>query len=156
MKVLVFLFLLLSTNLYSQQKITRSFTFEGNTFEYSTYRFDEIVNALKFYVILEKEGEENSPLDMCSQDPYRRLFIFQMPSGFDKEKQERLFLELVIRITNRTKLLESEMIVIAPDDCTALYREIASKGNHPKHGFLNNINTMHIYSDYTKICDLIE
>ncbi len=145
---------LLSVNCFAQ-KLSRNndFVHDGAATAYTTIS-NATDNIRNFYILLSADKKVVADLEKLKCVPkHCRAYICQMPEGADKEK---FLLEFVTHITDRTKLLESDLIIISDDDYTKLYREAKSQSDKRETGYMNEIKEFYKFSEVKNICSILK
>lgn len=128
------------------------FVFDGIKTNYTTIS-NATYGIRNFYILLSADKKVVANLEKLKCVPkHCRAYICQMPEGADKEK---FLLEFVTHITDRTKLLDSDLIIISDDDYTKLYKEAEAKSNF-QTGYINPIKGFYEFSEIKNICSILK
>lgn len=147
------LLLFVAGNLFAQTKHRELFIFKDQSVEYTTYYYDDKIYGINdFYVFI----NQNENITKCFKNKHSRLYFINIPSIIPENKREELFLEYINHITSITKLVESNLNIIAEKDYATSYREIFDKKKRYKGSYLNAINGMHINKHNAEICKLLQ
>jgi hypothetical protein len=136
---------------------TEVFIFDNENFSYVSISKSS-KNVLNYFVIMTDEPNDEGAkcIAGCLSNEYNKVYLLQIPYVMVvKGKQEEFFLEFMLHITDRTKLLESKLYIISDEDYTSLYRETISEDHNFENTYLNDIEAIYKYKNSTYICDLI-
>lgn len=152
MKNILFLLLIFSIA-NAQEKLVNTFIFEGKPITYTTHYFkDNIYPVNKFYLLI----NQDEATIKCHQNKYVRPFYLNIPDNIPEEKYEQLFLEFYSEIAERTKLINSEMYVIADKKYSALYRKTKEKQDQSDGVLMNKIEGEYIGISKDEICRMLK
>lgn len=158
MKLLTILCLAaLFTNCNAQKISSKEFSFKDAEVEYLIVHTP--TNPIQnFYVILsDSNGKQLNKLkDNIGKCISSNEIAYLSVVPKDVNKEEYL-LEFISHITNRTKLIDSNLIIITEYNYSDLYNFTRVKNNgHYKHGYLNEIREYHLFKDLIDICEVIK
>ncbi|OYQ49906.1 hypothetical protein CHU92_00235 [Flavobacterium cyanobacteriorum] len=149
----IFIFLLSFFLANAQEKIVGTFDFYNQKVNYTTYNYkDRIYPVNKFFIFINQD--EN--VVKCLKNKHVKPFFLTIPATIPKDKYEQLFLEFYIYITNRTKLIDSYMYVIADKKYTRLYEEQLKKEKQSSGEFTHNIKNEYLNLNVNEICNLLK
>lgn len=162
MKKILYIIVLtiVSINGYSQKKHNSTFSFGNQIIKYSSYSYAKR-NISNFYIICYDDRDKLkkiiNDIEMCfvNHNQNTKFYFLLIPKKIkDIKQKEKLFLEFLSDVVNRTKLIDSNLFIISNDDYTNLYREIKKeRSNKYKYGYLNDIKDIFIEND-PEICKI--